>query len=212
MVMYYSHAKASHSAQPSSSKRSKLLPSFNWDICVLCQEGTNEPLQCPLRSTKQSTIGSGYASLAEDLLRFQTIQHMPMDIKLEQLDEGDGIESTLKAHQAKWHKKCRLQFNREAFDERVQRGSITDKQQGASIYICAHTIFSQPSSVYWAYLFLLQWACWFSMQAYIMHQPTTLTAMCGGGVPLNCRIPLCWPSSQQETWLPLRPEEVGHAS
>lgn len=68
--------------QPSTSKRSKPPPSTNWDICVLCQVVTDESLQCPLRSTKQP-VGSGYASLAEDLLQFQTLQHMPMDINLE---------------------------------------------------------------------------------------------------------------------------------
>ena len=102
--------------QPSTLKRSKPPPSTNWDICVLCQAVTDESLQCPLRSTKQS-VGSGYASLAEDLFRFQTLQHMPMDINLERLDDGDGRESTLKAHRAEWHKKCRLRFNKKAFDE-----------------------------------------------------------------------------------------------
>jgi hypothetical protein len=90
-----------------------MLPSStNWNICVLCQVVTDEHLQCPLRSTKQSS-GSGYASLTEDL-RFQTLQHTPMDIDFERLDDGDGIESTLKAHKAEWHKKCRLRFNKKA--------------------------------------------------------------------------------------------------
>lgn len=48
-------------------------------------------------------VDSGYASLAEDLLRFHTLQHIPMDLNLERLDDGDDIESTLKAHRAEWH-------------------------------------------------------------------------------------------------------------
>ena len=110
-----------------SPKRSKPPTSTDWDICVLCQISTHETLQCPLRSTKQH-VGSGYASLEEDLIRFQTLQRMPMDISLERLNDGDGIESTLTTHAAEWHKKCRLKFNRKAFDEQ-SRGELVTGQQ-----------------------------------------------------------------------------------
>ncbi|KAI4830182.1 hypothetical protein KUCAC02_001832 [Chaenocephalus aceratus] len=85
--------------QPSTSKQSKPPPSTNWNICVLCQVVTDEYLQCPFRSTKQP-IDRGYASLAEDILRFHILQHMPMDLNLERLDDVNGIEYTLKAHRA----------------------------------------------------------------------------------------------------------------
>ena len=95
---------------------------------MLCQIATGESLQCPLRSTKQH-VGSGYASLVEDLTRFHTLQRMPMDISMERLNDADGIESTLKTtHAAEWHKKCRLKFNRKAFDEQ-SRGELTTGQQ-----------------------------------------------------------------------------------
>ena len=57
---------------------------------------------------------------------------MPKDIKLERLDDGNGIESTLKAHRAEWHKKCRLQFNKQALDEQSRRELTTGQQQSAS--------------------------------------------------------------------------------
>ena len=88
-------------------------------------------MQCPLRSTKQS-VGSGYASLEEDLLRFQTLHRMPKDINLDRLDDGNGIEVTLKVHKAGWHKKCRLRFNKKAFDEQSRRELATEEQQSAS--------------------------------------------------------------------------------
>ena len=130
--------------QPSTSKRSKPPPSTNWDICVLCQIVTDESLQCPLRSTKQP-VGSGYASLAEDLLRFQTVQHMPMDLNLLRLDDGDGIESTLKAHRAEWHKKCRLKFNQKVFNEQ-SRGELTTGQQRSTSIVHTRSAHSRPQS------------------------------------------------------------------
>ena len=86
--------------EASTSKRSKLPPSTNWDICALCQLVSTEYLQCPLRSTKQHA-GNGYTSLAEDLVRFQALQRMPMNISLERLDDGNDFESTLKSHNSK---------------------------------------------------------------------------------------------------------------
>ena len=52
----------------------------NWAICVLCQQVTREALQCPARSSK-APIGSGYTSLAQHLLRFKALGHVPMDIE-----------------------------------------------------------------------------------------------------------------------------------
>ncbi len=131
--------------QPSTSKRSKPPSSTNWDICILCQVTTGEPLQCPLRSTKQSA-GSGYASLTEDLLRFQTLHRMPMDINFERLDDGTGIESTLRAHRAEWHKKCRLQFNKKAFDEQSRRELATGQQFECASSMQTRSAHSHPQS------------------------------------------------------------------
>ena len=132
--------------QQSTSKRTKPPTSTNWDICVLCQEDTGEPLQCPLRAKRQSKVGTGYSSLAENLLQFQTLQHVPLDINLECLDDGGGIESTLMVHQAKWHKKCQLQFNKKAFDEQCRRESTVTVQQGSPSVMHTRSVKSHPSS------------------------------------------------------------------
>ena len=79
--------------QPPTPKQSKPPSTTNWELCILCQVKADEPLQCPLRSTK-SSHGSGYVSLTENLHLFQGLQHMPMELNLERLDKGDGIEAT----------------------------------------------------------------------------------------------------------------------
>ena len=130
------------STQPSLAKHSKATPSTNWHMCVLCQTETDEHLQYPLRSTKQPN-NCGYASLADDLLRFHTLQHMPMDLNLNRLNDGDGKESTLKAHRAEWHKKCRLKVNKKAFEEQSQREFLTQKQESILI-VHTRSAHSQP--------------------------------------------------------------------
>ena len=73
---------------------------INWELCCLCQED-DKRLQTPKEE--------GVASLERDLLGFKAIGVVPSGVKvsLAQLDEGQGIATTLKAHSAKYHKACR---------------------------------------------------------------------------------------------------------
>ncbi|KAG0724212.1 hypothetical protein GWK47_041115 [Chionoecetes opilio] len=114
-------------AQPSTSKQSRPPPRTNWELCILCQAETDEPLQCPLRSTMKPS-GSGYASLTEDLLQFKGLRHMPMELNVSRLDDGDGVEATLRTHSAQWHKKCRLKFNKKMFDQQNRAESASGQQ------------------------------------------------------------------------------------
>ena len=100
---------------------------INWELCVLCQEDTKATLECPAKSTK-APIGSGYKSLAEHLIQFQSIGHMPMDIDIETLDDGDGIDATMMRHKASWHKTCRLKFNKTQL-ERLRSRSIEQDEE-----------------------------------------------------------------------------------
>ena len=61
---------------------------------MLCQEHTRADLECPARSTTGS-VGNGYKTLAEHLILFQVLGHMPMGLSIERLDDGDGIEATM---------------------------------------------------------------------------------------------------------------------
>ena len=77
-----------------------------WDICVLCQEKSQEGLQCPAES-KRPDVGAGYKTLASNITRFS----MPLQIPLSLLDDGSGIEETFIARKARWHKSCSAKFN-----------------------------------------------------------------------------------------------------
>ena len=128
--------------KPSTSKMIK----SNWELCVLCQTETpGESLQCPLRSTKGPS-GSGYASLAEDLLRFKTLQHMPMDLQVERLDYGDGVDATLRAHSAQWHKKCRLKFNKKMFEQQSRAECVREQQSNTSPDVHTRSAYMHPKT------------------------------------------------------------------
>ena len=77
----------------------------NWNFCALCEQETEEKLVYPLSSTRKN-YGSGYKSLAYNLQQFHETGELPIHTSLSSLDEGNGIEETLKRHEAKWHKSC----------------------------------------------------------------------------------------------------------
>ena len=92
-------------ARVSKSKQSKVIVSTNWEVCALCQKDTGNALQCPGIKIKP-VVGSGYQALAINLNECQKFRYLPMEIDLERLDNGSGIEATLETNLAVWHKTC----------------------------------------------------------------------------------------------------------
>ena len=127
-------------SEPVPSKQSRPPSLTNWEQCVLCQNQTSDVLQCPARSSKKP--GAGYVTMAENLRKFQELGHVPLEIDLRRLDNGDGIEATLKAHSAKWHKGCQLKFNHQALAR--QDTLSTEPEAGPS---GVHTRSSYSSTV-----------------------------------------------------------------
>ena len=78
----------------------------NWDLCALCQgENVNDKLVSTVNSTGRDSR-SGYKTLADNLPIFAEVGQLPIQVSLSDLDEGKGIEETLRYHQASWHKSC----------------------------------------------------------------------------------------------------------
>jgi len=95
----------------SSMDRASVGPSnTNWELCAICQEDTAESLVCP-ENTKRPNTGSGYKTLAGNLMQFGELGLLPRTLQLDRLDEGEGIEAALVAHKAVYHKRCMLRFN-----------------------------------------------------------------------------------------------------
>ena len=63
---------------------------------------------CPLNSTTKN-YGSGYKSLVDNLQQFREIGELPIQASLSSLDEGNGIEVTLKRHEGSRTQKRKLE-------------------------------------------------------------------------------------------------------
>ena len=61
----------------------------NWNLCVLCQQETAEALTSPLQS-KRKDVGKGYQTLAENLIKFNELGKLPLNLQLDKIDEGQG--------------------------------------------------------------------------------------------------------------------------
>ncbi len=75
--------------QPSKSKY--LLCATNLEICVLCEVQTGRfAMPCLVKHP----VGSGYTSLARDLLKFQELgQQIPAELDLDTLNDGNSTEA-----------------------------------------------------------------------------------------------------------------------
>ena len=78
---------------------------IKWSECLLCQELTGEKLTCPANS-KRSNSGVGYATIAENILRYNELQLLPFNIGIGTFTKDGSLESALKSKHASWHKSC----------------------------------------------------------------------------------------------------------
>ena len=100
--------------------------SINWELCCLCQEEKDDHLQCPI-SAKGPKCGFEY--LATNLLEFQKLNSLPVNVNLDKLDEGSGIAETLQSHAAMYHKSCYLKYKVRRLQKRV---SVTSDDESSS--------------------------------------------------------------------------------
>ena len=83
----------------------------DWSKCFLWQEDSTEVLHCPAESSR-GTQGAGYSTIADLLKGFSAIGCLPKTVNLPWLDDGEGVEATLRKHKARWHDLCRLWYNK----------------------------------------------------------------------------------------------------
>lgn len=74
---------------------------MDWEKCVICQQTREENLQCPANS-KRKDAGAGYNSFGNNLDEFQRLGITPVSLNVESLNEGQGIQQTLKDKKASW--------------------------------------------------------------------------------------------------------------
>ena len=78
----------------------------DWSLCIFCQENDGSALKDPTKGKKFSP-DQGYSSIATNLVSLGNRNALPLNIDLARLNDGSGIEKTLKKNQATWHGACK---------------------------------------------------------------------------------------------------------
>ena len=93
----------------------------DWSKCCLCQTDTKEELKSP--PTRYTSSSDGYSMLAKNVPQFQSIHLMPIKLDPSRLDDGGGIEDTLRRNSAKYHQKCRQMFSNCKLERATKRAA-----------------------------------------------------------------------------------------
>lgn len=85
---------------------------IDWSKCCLCQKITSEPLTCPGNNPIVKNKNLGYVTLGANLEKLEPYNYiLESGFKVNDLDEGNGIQDTLKERIAKYHKNsCARKF------------------------------------------------------------------------------------------------------
>lgn len=103
---------------------------INWKKCCLCQTDKNEALQSPPTHYLCEPEKDGYAMLAKNIPLFEAINQLPIRLNTSRLNEGSGIEMTLRNNNAKYHRTCRLLFNNYKLERANKRSSTIQSDPG----------------------------------------------------------------------------------
>ena len=99
----------------------------DWNKCCLCQtEKKGEDLKSPPTHYSCSKDNDGCYTNATNIPLFQAINQLPIILDPIRLDEGGGIEETLRRNNAKYHQNCRLLFNNMKL-ERARKRAASSK-------------------------------------------------------------------------------------
>ena len=101
----------------------------DWSKCCLCQTEKEEELKSPPTRYEAKGDRDGYVMIARNVPLFKDINRLPILLDSKRLDEGNGIEDTLRKNQTKYHQSCRLMFSNSKLEratKRVASSSSTD--------------------------------------------------------------------------------------
>jgi len=123
---------------PSSSSQQPGVT--NWELCMICQEDTEVPLNYILTypsKSERKDVGSGYSPFADNLVKFNQLGQLPFT--LERLDDGSGIEMIMKNNSARYHQSCKLKYNRTKAERAEKRLQAYDSEKYSTDGGCMQT-------------------------------------------------------------------------
>ena len=99
----------------------------NFELCFISQLASGEQLFCPATNSTHTDKSSGYLTIAQQLNKFEAIGELPRSIssRISDLMWKDLLERLL-SNKAKFHKKCRNQFDKQHYDKASKKRKLSD--------------------------------------------------------------------------------------
>jgi len=119
---------------------------LNWDLCIICQKETAEPVRCPLLTPGTSgDKADAYTSFLANVEQFRAIDALPAVLYFGRDETADNFA----LHSAAWHKSCHLKFNNSKLARLTQKrvhnpnnsgGKKSIKRQALDVQKCFFSV------------------------------------------------------------------------
>ena len=98
---------------------------LDWNLCIICQENTMEPLKCPLHNPIARGDQTGpYELFLANVGQFRAFNVLPTHIFF----EADESAASFAMHNASWHKSCHLKYNNSKLAKAKKRSACISDQ------------------------------------------------------------------------------------
>ena len=98
-------------------------PQTDWRKCCLSPTNKKEELKSHPTHYACSPENDGYFMIATNVPLFQAFNQLPIRLDMSQLDNGGGIEETLRRNNAKYHRSCSLIFSNSKLERARKRAA-----------------------------------------------------------------------------------------
>lgn len=101
---------------------------MDWNLCLICQEKTTEPLKCPLNAAGSGDKSEPYSSFLTQVSAFRVLGTLPAVLNFgEEITVGDLIQN-----RGAWHKSCYIKFSKEKLKRAIKKRDRDDATESSS--------------------------------------------------------------------------------
>ena len=103
----------------------------DWEKCFICQTETRETLQSSSEA-RSTDPAKAYSDLGEGILKFESLNLLPVPLNLDELSGGTALGTSLLNHKTKLNKTCNLKFGNEKLKKAIKRHEKQEKYEEQS--------------------------------------------------------------------------------
>ena len=103
----------------------------DWEKCFICQTETGETLHSSSEAWSNDPA-KAYSDLGERILKFESLNLLPVPLNLDELSGGTALGTSLLNHKAKFHKPCKFKFGNKKLEKAIKRHEKQEKYEEQS--------------------------------------------------------------------------------